>query len=1437
MQKHRLTRSWAPFLLFFAALQHGCGDAPSDETELAGSEEALTAPAWEPGHTYAAGDLVSYNGKVYRCVQGHTSQPGWNPEAVPALWAFEGNDAPDPAPTTPPTSGLTFDYLTLFASCDAHPESCCPPGSTVRNLTSRSDSYSSTRAGECVLALAGRDTVSMNGGSALNLGTGDDTAMVGPGAELVWGGPGNDTINAWGGTKTFFGGEGNDTIMAANGNNTVVPGPGIDTVACGTGDDSVHIFDPCEVGRGEKLDGGTGFDVLYTPLSVEELTALGVQVVNFEKIVLRHEPCRSQCTDHAGCSCGSGDYDKDGVGDCLDVCWSDVTKTEPGQCGCGVPETDSDNDGVPDCVDECPKSWNDSYRGQCGCDGEGAAPAGTPCTDGIFPGTQACDGHGRCGNPGHDPPMPGCSLRTFRTHSYWACPPSTVGEAEAACDRQAGRRLIQIDSPEENAVATALVSGPTWIGAVDRTSEGEWFWLDVERHEDPQFWTGGSGGARFKGRYARWANGAPVNDAQADCATLDTDGQWRVARCTERHAFLCEGVFGPSRDPGEGTTHTPQGPGTIVPGWGGSSNGGGADGGPGEEDCIALPTDPGELAELENTQNAETEACDLHCGPDASPRASETECRTIYCAGAASVPPAGSTCTAERRPLAQLDYIIEGTCAAGDPEDDPAEIAAAQDCSGVTIGGFSTKPTRCGVQTRCFFMETGTFNNRACTSSSQCAAGDYCDAELGKCVDPELTAACEHADTSGVCKGQCFARVGCGLDFRDLLPFLGGGSDPDLCEEKRFCGPETYTAGLNDPDGLAHKDFEEIADLPDESETPEPVYSGDFATPALGSACSTATCTRGSRHSWCTNDPETPGSPVANVRDDSAGDRGNVDSVVQFKVDPVADLDFTLNPLPYGAATFDLTAAAAVQATAGFDLRFVSATIELVDLRASIEASLCHVSTEDTHLEVLGVDFVPDDSPVIFNTDKLGVTNPSDPKRSERCEKAVAKYVDTFDRAKKALRDAQELIRQYNDLKALGHTFGPEFCEAVAGAGKRPPGMPGSCASETPENTINRFIDYYSLHVFNMAGAVQELANSALDTNELRAFLGQVDRGFDFYADLGSSFSGEETTTLLATQFFIGPIPCVLEISSYLNYGVAGGFGASLKPGMLLRDGGRFAEAGVVVTPYADAGVTLFVGAGFNIGPLSLSVGVEGGVTLANVDLPASVSAGLSMIPEVDDRDAPTDLSELSNGYQLFPFGGIGQRKYGFHFDFRYGVDLALTNMLDGHLDGAVKVKFFFFSRKWRKRLATFDIGLDFPQFNLIGGGVELPVVEGVPLWKFSYGSVPLLGLKQLDQPREPLVADGTFSSDRVSELFYDSLCQCIADGEVCNRDDDCCGDFECGGHAGPNGEKTCSAACAEEGEVCQTIEDCCPGAEDCRSPDPDVHHSVCFFPSNHPIP
>ena len=41
---------------------------------------------WKPDMTVAVNERLCYQDKLYKCVQSHTTQTGWEPDKVPALW-------------------------------------------------------------------------------------------------------------------------------------------------------------------------------------------------------------------------------------------------------------------------------------------------------------------------------------------------------------------------------------------------------------------------------------------------------------------------------------------------------------------------------------------------------------------------------------------------------------------------------------------------------------------------------------------------------------------------------------------------------------------------------------------------------------------------------------------------------------------------------------------------------------------------------------------------------------------------------------------------------------------------------------------------------------------------------------------------------------------------------------------------------------------------------------------------------------------------------------------------------------------------------------------------------------------------------------------------------------------------------------------------------
>ena len=55
----------------------------NDETAL---QAVSLHPAWAAGVEYAAGMKVQHNGKLWRVLQAHTSQEGWQPKNAASLW-------------------------------------------------------------------------------------------------------------------------------------------------------------------------------------------------------------------------------------------------------------------------------------------------------------------------------------------------------------------------------------------------------------------------------------------------------------------------------------------------------------------------------------------------------------------------------------------------------------------------------------------------------------------------------------------------------------------------------------------------------------------------------------------------------------------------------------------------------------------------------------------------------------------------------------------------------------------------------------------------------------------------------------------------------------------------------------------------------------------------------------------------------------------------------------------------------------------------------------------------------------------------------------------------------------------------------------------------------------------------------------------------------
>ena len=82
-----MTRSMA--LAYRAAIELAA-QALDDEKAV---EAQCLYPVFAAGKAYAVSDRVQHGGKLYKCVQAHTSQADWTPDATPALWVAVSVDA------------------------------------------------------------------------------------------------------------------------------------------------------------------------------------------------------------------------------------------------------------------------------------------------------------------------------------------------------------------------------------------------------------------------------------------------------------------------------------------------------------------------------------------------------------------------------------------------------------------------------------------------------------------------------------------------------------------------------------------------------------------------------------------------------------------------------------------------------------------------------------------------------------------------------------------------------------------------------------------------------------------------------------------------------------------------------------------------------------------------------------------------------------------------------------------------------------------------------------------------------------------------------------------------------------------------------------------------------------------------------------------------
>jgi len=737
----------------------------------------------------------------------------------------------------------------------------------------------------------------------------------------------------------------------------------------------------------------------------------------------------------------------------------------------------------------------------------------------------------------------------------------------------------------------------------------------------------------------------------------------------------------------------------------------------------------------------------------------------------------------------------------------------------------------------------------------ECAEDADCEAAIG----PGYVCRSIKDDENclGTAGAPCPSKVRCGLPSCEVDPFA------NRCQQVEVCGTDytvTFDGSASDidsPDPVNPATF--FPEAPDT--TPSPSYS-DPAVPG------------GRNHSWCRlSQQDTDKVEPANNDITKHGESGS-SSPIKVSFDP--QLIFEADPaaLPFGETDLWLRAKAGINAHVTLN-GFLGQNYDEDIMRAGIGilAQRCRLSTAETELMVAGVDifelagFIP----------KLDTDDPSAGTAynvAQACKKSLGEFLNTADRLKKGFRDAQTLLKQYNAIKSGNFKFPPDWCEQIGVPNIVSKGFPlaGICPrGEKPEITINRFVDYYQSEEFGeVLGIKDAIASLGEATKTLRNAiadgLNSVASGANIEAPF-VDFKRSESQTILNTQFFIGPVPMTLEIALVAGYGVYGGYSMGLHlPSNLLQTRGDLsnpaspvvddiAKVSAVVEPWASAGLTLFVGAGFSVPGVSASIGIEGGLTLARIGAPIHAGVGLGLATTPDDRPIPSEIqavSELINGKPSFPFGL--PQSYQFFLTYDYGAQVNLNDVLSGVVNGRLRIKFFFFSRTWRKKIVQFT-GWS-AQFPLIQGsgnvqlfsvrnGSNAPKASGDAGMGRSESQLPFTFLTRLFVP-EPTVSPDEYVEDdgsggegggaggtggtggtggvasvdksEVESFGYDELC-CSKQGQDCSDtgrpSPTCCPGLVCeSGVCNPEPPPECAdggETCGWDDDLGVTIE-CCTG-------------------------
>ncbi|MDL2319162.1 hypothetical protein LJC74_08855 [Eubacteriales bacterium OttesenSCG-928-A19] len=128
----RATKEQAQADVLGLLLRNSVAEGGVTDDELLRIAPAFTDREWRPGLAVEVGDIYAHEGYIWRCVAAHTTQSDWRPNLVPALWRKIERTEPDTPRIWQSQTDYVVDDVVYYPDADS-PAYRCIQGHTSQD--------------------------------------------------------------------------------------------------------------------------------------------------------------------------------------------------------------------------------------------------------------------------------------------------------------------------------------------------------------------------------------------------------------------------------------------------------------------------------------------------------------------------------------------------------------------------------------------------------------------------------------------------------------------------------------------------------------------------------------------------------------------------------------------------------------------------------------------------------------------------------------------------------------------------------------------------------------------------------------------------------------------------------------------------------------------------------------------------------------------------------------------------------------------------------------------------------------------------------------------------------------------------------------------------------------------------------------------------------